>query len=97
MAENQLRLWWKSCWSQEVRSAKATVAEHFSIARPEFTLVSVQLADVRESTFVFLVFFRRRLPTRPTPFVAYEYTKNSGKVSELPEAEGISYRPNAYK
>lgn len=97
MTDNRLRLWWKSFCSQEVRSAKSTVAKHFAETRQEFTLLSIRLADACDNKFVFLVFFRRSMPSRPTPFLAYEYAKDSGRVTELPEAKGNSYRPKAYK
>jgi hypothetical protein len=97
MIENRLRLWWKSLWSEEVRSARAAVSQNFSESHHEFKLSSVELAKFDESAFVFLVFFRRSLPSRPAPFTAYEYTRESGVITELPEDKRNDYRPRAYK
>ena len=46
-------------------------------------------APIKYVEEVFLVFFRRIMPSRPTPFLAYayEYAKDSGRVIELPEAK----------
>lgn len=97
MIENPLRLWWKSFWSKEVRSAKAAVSQHFSEGHPEFQLSSVELVRICEREFVFLVLYHRNLPSRPTPFIAYKFIKESRKVTELTETDQISYRPKAYK
>ena len=97
MIENRLRLWWKSFWSEEIRSAKAAVSQHFSEVHKEFQLLTVELVRFDQRKLVFLVFYRRNLPSRPTPFIAYEFIKGTSTIAELPESEGEGYRPNAYK
>jgi hypothetical protein len=97
MIENPLRLWWKSLWSPDVRSAKHAVAQRFREAHEEFRLLSVDLVRCSESKLVFLAYYQRQLPTRPAPFFAYEYLTENQVVTQLPESVGEIYRPKAYK
>jgi hypothetical protein len=73
------------------------VARHFSESYPDFRLISVSLVRYSDSKFVLLAFYRRNFPSRPAPFVAYEYSKDRRVVTELSELEGRKYRPKAYK
>lgn len=87
----------KSLVSSAVRKAKKRVAERFRNGHPACQIVSIALVRFRSDKLVFLAFYRRQLPSRPTPFLAYEFAIETEEISELSEEDGAIYRPRGYK
>jgi hypothetical protein len=73
------------------------VLRRFAALHEDCGVSSVQLVDDYDGKLVFLVYYSRRLPSRPAPYFAYEYSEESQSAKELSEIAGECYRPRSYK
>lgn len=90
-------MWLSRFFSNKKSIARNSVINHFHNFHPDSTFETIRLVDDDNCKLIFLVFYRRSMPSRPLPFYAFEYSIESGAVKQLPESSKLKYRPRGYK